>query len=109
MIRCTVKGCKEMESENLSDKAVLSHWIIIRACRCGAYSATFQNPQSCVCRSEGPVPISYWPNLNWWMYGGVDEIILCPAHKLEVMEEIIRQRGDDPSMNPARFDRSNRN
>lgn len=54
------------------------------------------------------MPISYWPHVDWWMYGGVSEIVLCPMHKLDVMEEIIKQRGDDPSMNSVKFDRSNK-
>ena len=108
MITCTISGCKEMESENLSSPDILKHWIILRACRCGAWAANFGNPKSCTCRSEGPVPISYWPHLDWWKFGGVDEITLCPAHKLEVMEDIIRQRGDDPSMNSQKFNRGNR-
>ena len=100
MIQCDIKGCKNFESELLSSKEVLSHWVIFRACRCGAYD--HKKPKSCTCSSEGHVKISYWPNLDWWAFGGVDQITLCPEHKLEVMREIVKQQINDPSMDQER-------
>lgn len=105
MIECTIKGCTNCVSESLSPREELGRWIIFRACRCGAYNLA--EPKSCTCRSEGPVPISYWPNLDWYAFGGVEEITICPEHKLEIFQEIIRQRGNDPGMNSGRQDRGN--
>ena len=41
-----------------------------------------------------------WPNLDWFAYGGIDKVTLCPDHAEEVAEEIIKLRLHDPSMNP---------
>jgi hypothetical protein len=99
MITCSIKGCSAEISELLStDTATMKRWIILRACRCGAFDA--RNKKSCTCTAEPGriVPIQYWPNLDWWMLGGVDELTLCPDHKHLVKNEIMRQRGLDPSM-----------
>jgi len=92
MINCSIKGCEANESEWLSDPEMLSRWVILRSCRCGAYDHRDQ-PKSCTCPShpESKVPISYWPNLDWWILGGVEEIVLCPDHKELVRKEIQRQ------------------
>jgi hypothetical protein len=105
MIYCTIKGCTNCASETLTPQAILSRWVIFRACRCGAYNLA--ENKSCTCRSEGAVPVSYWPNLDWYALGGVEEIILCPDCKLEVFEEIVQQRASDPSMNQAKRNRGN--
>jgi hypothetical protein len=105
MIHCIIKGCEESASETFTSAEDLKRWVIFRACRCGAYSLT--EPKSCVCQSEGPVPISYWPNLDWWAFGGVEEIIICPDHKLEIFNEIIKQREADPTMNQTQQNRGN--
>lgn len=105
MIRCTIRGCDEFASEIFTDKALLARWIIVRACRCGAYD--LKQHKSCTCKSEGPVPISYWPNLDWWAFGGVEEVVLCPNHRREVASEIAGQRLDDPSMNSEKQNRGN--
>jgi hypothetical protein len=105
MIHCTIKGCEACASDIFTSKEDLERWVIFRACRCGAYNLAEQ--KSCTCKNDGPTPISYWPNLDWFALGGVEEIVLCPEHKLEVMQEIIKQRGMDPSMNPTRQNRGN--
>lgn len=105
MITCTIKDCGEYVSEHFTEKPILARWIIIRACQCGAYD--LRNKKSCTCRSEGPVQISYWPNLDWWAFGGVEEVILCPRHRKEIADEIIHQRNLDPGMNPTRQDHGN--
>ena len=102
MIECSIKGCGAVVSEILGEDFVLKHWIMVRACRCGAWDS--RNPQACKCQPpEGSrVPMSYWPNLDWWMFGGVEEVVLCPFHKSEVYDEILHQRGIDSSMNPEK-------
>lgn len=105
MLQCDIKGCKEIASETLTPIEVIKHWIILRACQCGAND--LRHPKSCTCRSEGLVPTSYWPNLDWYAFGGVDQLTLCPLHKLEVYGEILQQRGIDPGMNPGKQDRGN--
>jgi hypothetical protein len=105
MIKCTISGCDDFASETFTDKVLLSRWLIIRACRCAAAT---DKMRSCTCRSEGPVPISYWPNLDWWAFGGVEEVILCPDHRKIVANMIVEQRELDPSMNPTKRDPYNR-
>lgn len=100
MIQCDIKGCDAFESTLIAgSKEKLSHWVVLRSCQCGAYDG--RKPKSCTCRSDAPVPTSFWPNLDWWALGGVDKITLCPDHKVLVMHEIERQRGLDPSMDEA--------
>jgi hypothetical protein len=41
-----------------------------------------------------------WPNLDWFAYGGIDHVTLCPKHAEEVASEILKLRLADPSMNP---------
>lgn len=105
MISCSIKGCDEFVSEYLSPREIAAKWIIIRACRCGAYN--IQEHKSCVCHNDGPIPISYWPNLDWWAFGGVDEVVLCPKHRAEVYREIVGQQINDPSMNSTKQNRGN--
>ena len=98
MIVCSIKGCKESCANNGRNA---HRWIILRACKCGAQD--LGHPRSCTCAVDPAcqTPTSYWPNLDWWALGGVDEIVLCPAHKFAVYDEIIKQRAQDPSMNPG--------
>lgn len=105
MIFCSIKGCNEFASEYLSPKEIIARWIIVRACRCGAYN--IQEQKSCTCRNDGPVPISYWPNLDWWAFGGVDEIVLCPYHRKDVFNEIAQQRSQDLGMDSTKQNRGN--
>lgn len=106
MIECSIKGCGEFCSETLNPEGA-KHWIRVRACQCGAYD--LRTPKSCTCQSDPSdvVQTSYWPNLDWWMFGGVEEIILCPTHRREVLVEIVGQRNMDPSMNPTAQNRGN--
>lgn len=100
MKQCSIIGCGDFVSEAYSTKLTMSRWVVLRCCRCGAYDQG--NQKSCTCHNDGPIPTSYWPSLDWFAFGGVEEIVLCPQHKKEVMQEIIRQRCLDPSMNPER-------
>jgi len=108
MIHCTIKGCKNSVSESISLPEERAKWRIFRACRCGAFRSTIQNPQVCKCRQDGPFPIQYWPLLDWWIFGGVDEVVLCPDCMREVYAEICKLRGLDPSMNPESLSPGNR-
>ena len=108
MLKCYIKGCHAWVSNlvHLVSSSEIKHWIRIRACRCGAWDT--RTPRSCTCHAEDDgYPTSYWPNLDWFAFGGVEEVILCPTHKAEVMAEIARQRVSDPSMNSERQDRGN--
>jgi hypothetical protein len=106
MIQCDIKGCTALMSDIVSpNREELKRWIILRACLCGAYN--LKKPKPCTCRQEGFVPVSFWPNLDWWALGGVDKITLCPDHKVLVLHEIERQRGIDPSMDAAASGRQN--
>ena len=100
MLNCSIKGCEECCSEVMNPQQA-ARWIILRACQCGAYDQ--RNAKECTCprHPEHPTPITYWPRLDWWMAGGVDELTLCPAHRREVTREITLQRLRDPSMNPG--------
>jgi hypothetical protein len=102
MKTCSIKGCHNFISETLSTQHMRNRWIVLRSCRCGAWDA--RTPKSCTCgmMEQHAVPTQYWPSLDWWAYGGVDEVILCPRHREEVMFEIIRQRNLDASMNVDR-------
>lgn len=105
MLECSVKGCGALASETLGDPKELKQWAIFRACRCGAYNTS--TPKSCTCSNDGPLYITYWPNLDWYALGGVEQVTLCPDHRVLVAKEIMRQRGIDPSMNAARLNRGN--
>lgn len=109
MLKCSISGCSDFVSETLSDKAILARWIIIRACRC---AAARDKMRACDCGkhvdTQAPVKISYWPNLDWWAFGGVDEIILCPDHRRIIANMIEGMREEDPTMNPTRRDPGNR-
>jgi hypothetical protein len=115
MIDCSMEGCKETVSEILCPE-VAAHWVIFRACRCGAYQATDPRRgtgKSCTCTApEGyPVPMSYWPHLDWWILGGVEEVILCPRHKGEIARLIVYLQTHDSSMDAGgqgRIDPGNR-
>jgi hypothetical protein len=105
MLQCDIKGCTDLVSEKLSSLEELKRWVILRACRCGAFD--HRTPKVCVCNEkEGPldqmpVPITYWPMLDWWRFGGVEQLILCPEHKAEVMALIVHQQSLDPTMDAA--------
>jgi hypothetical protein len=105
VINCDIKGCGAFESEILGPEK-LEHWIRLKACQCGAWD--HRTPKSCTCQSYGPLKTSYWPNLDWWALGGVEQITLCPDHKILVMHEIERQRGLDPSMDSEKPNPTNR-
>lgn len=127
MIECSIKGCTAFATEPgrvsiirsifggkpSDDRAMLARWIILKPCLCGA-NPNAQPPEACKCNLTcsplwGVVPVQHWPNLDWWAMGGVDRLILCPDHRVLVAREIVRQRYDDPSMDPGgRPDRSNR-
>lgn len=96
MFECSIKGCGELVAER--SRGVV-RWLRLRACRCGAYD--LREPKSCTCQADESdvIPTSYWPNLDWWTLGGVEEVILCPAHRKEVFDNIVHQRTEDPSMN----------
>lgn len=98
MIECSIKGCEEICADDGRD---LDRWVILRACHCGAYD--LRDPKSCTCPAhpESKVKITYWPMLDWWLLGGVEQVILCPQHRREVYREIVLQRVLDPSMNPG--------
>jgi hypothetical protein len=99
MLECSIKGCEATESELLSTRPeVLKRWVILMACRCGAYDGRNQKPCSCRADNGSVVPTTFWPNLDWWMLGGVEKVVLCPDHKTLVAHEIDRQRQRDPSM-----------
>lgn len=104
-----ITGCGDWISEIFGSKQDLSRWIVIKACECGAYD-TRRAPKSCECRApeDAPVPTSYWPNLDWWAFGGVEKVVLCPKHKAEVADEIKLMRFQDASMNPTQRDPYNR-
>lgn len=107
MIQCSIKGCEASESEYLATPEVLDRWFRARACQCGAL---IDKMTPCICQSpEGVHPkITYWPNLDWWILGGVEEVILCPDHRRLVINEIIRQQKDDPSMESPFINPTNR-
>lgn len=107
MLNCSIKGCGACISEVLGSNAELDRWFRARACRCGA---ALNKMQSCVCRCPDHVhpKITYWPNLDWWLMGGVEEVILCPDHRVLVAKEIVRQQGLDPSMDSPRVNPTNR-
>jgi hypothetical protein len=106
MKNCDIKGCQEFISETLSTESERNRWVEIRACRCGAYN--LNEPRPCICSALGEsIPTSYWPNLDWWALGGVEKVTLCPTHRAEVFDEILRQRALDPSMNSERQNRGN--
>lgn len=99
MIECSVRGCDAFASELSCGHATLARWIILKPCQCA------HGPrEECKCNRTLPtllwgiIPIQYWPNLDWWAFGGVDKLCLCPDHKVLVAKEIIRQRQQDPSM-----------
>jgi hypothetical protein len=75
MLKCSIKGCIACVSETLSPPEIVKRWITITA--------------------------DEWPNLDWWAFGGVDKVTFCPTHRTEIFDEIVRQRGLDPSMNPG--------
>jgi hypothetical protein len=77
MLRCDVQGCREWASESITPD-LAARFAVIKQ--------------------------SEWPNLDWWALGGVDRIVLCPRHKIEVAAEICKQRANDCTMdqtNPA--------
>lgn len=74
MWHCNIKGCRAWISEILAPKAEVDRWIQITA--------------------------EQWPNLDWYAFGGIDKITLCPQHRASVFDAIIIERGLDPSMNP---------
>lgn len=96
MYECSIESCGEVVAERGRD---IERWLRLRACRCGAYN--LDEPKSCTCRADESesIPTSYWPNLDWWILGGVEEVILCPIHRRQVFHEVIKQRDQDPSMN----------
>jgi|SRR6516162_203442 hypothetical protein len=97
MLNCTIAGCKECASELLTEPHILARWLVLRACRCGAYDGRQQKACDCPGQAE-PFPIQYWPNLDWFALGGVEEMTLCPEHRVLVAQEIVKQRTDDASM-----------
>lgn len=106
MIECSIHGCREFCSEVLNPEGA-KRWVRLRACRCGAYD--LREPKSCTCQADPSevIPTTYWPNLDWWALGGIEEIILCPTHRRAVLVEIVDQRDRDPSMNQTAQNRGN--
>lgn|SRR5208283_682413 len=102
MKNCDIKGCLGFISEVFAPASMCARWLELRACQCGAWDHA-KGPRACTCNPpEGTkVPTQYWPNLDWFILGGVEKVTLCPRHKLEVMGEIVRQRHLDPSMDPG--------
>jgi len=106
MLKCDIRGCKESVSEILNpEQAKL--WFVARAedvhkAKMDALTDTAETD------SVRGFKERVWPNLDWYMLGGVERIVLCPKHKLEVATEIVRLRCGDPSMNPEKPDPSNR-
>lgn len=99
MIECAIQGCGDCCSTLVSPDEILKRWVILKACQCRAWDGRLQ--KSCTCSSDFVVPTTFWPNLDWWMLGGVESVTLCPKHKLQVLNEIVRQQIQDPSMDVA--------
>jgi hypothetical protein len=96
MIECSIKGCDAVASEHFSEPKEIARWFRARVCQC---AALVDKKLSCVCQSPpGPLKVTYWPNLDWWILGGVEEVTLCPEHRRLVVNEIEGQRRNDPSM-----------
>lgn len=107
ILNCCIKGCEASASTYLGEPFEVARWFVARVCQCGALT---DKSMACICSAPPgyPVHISYWPNLDWWLYGGVDEIVLCPDHRVLVTKEIVRQQGLDPSMDSERPNPTNR-
>jgi hypothetical protein len=102
---CDIKGCKECISEIFHSSLSRSKWVEVRACQCGSYKEN--KVCTCIESLEPSIPTTYWPNLDWFALGGVEKVTLCPKHKVEVFDEIIKQRALDPSMNSEVRNRGN--
>lgn len=125
MIKCDIRGCEAFATEpgrvsiirsffsgtrGSDDRAMLARWIILKPCLCGAD----QRKEACKCNLTcsplwGIIPVQHWPNLDWWAFGGVDRLILCPDHRVLIAKFIATERMFDPTMDPGdKYDPSNR-
>jgi hypothetical protein len=106
MLQCSIKGCKEIVSEIINPE-VAKDWFVARA-------EDVQKAKMDVLSDAAETDAvrgfkeRVWPNLDWWILGGVERVVLCPKHKIEVAGEVLKLRILDPTTNPEKPDPSNR-
>lgn len=106
MLQCDVKGCKETVSEIMNPE-IAARWFVARAedVRKAKMDALEDSAETDAVRGFKE---RVWPQLDWWALGGVERIVLCPTHKLEVAALIVEFRANDPTMNPTKPNPGNR-
>lgn len=106
MLFCDVQGCKETVSEIMNPEQA-QRWFVARAedVRKAKMDALSDTSETDAVRGFKE---RVWPNLDWWILGGVERIVLCPTHKLEVARLIVEFRAADPTMKPEKPDPTNR-